>query len=162
MTTPILKLIATKKYPGVEQVLFDLLSERTPTQSISHIQMPTWEDHVAFVSRHPYRVWYIITAINGATNTPLGAVYLTKRNEIGVQIFEKFQRQGVGKWAVNKLIARWSTSLSGRPVNGSKEFYANINPQNEASIAFFGALGFDVRQLVLALPVSKLAAAPTK
>ncbi len=40
------------------QLLFDSLSKRNHT--ISHRKMPTFEQHLQFVSNHPYRKWFLV------------------------------------------------------------------------------------------------------
>jgi cyclase len=109
--------------------LYDLLAERTPEQSISHKEMPTYERHLAFVIGSPYYAWYLITT----DDTVVGAIYLTRQWEIGIGIFRAHQRRGYARQAIEKLM-----DLHGR--NG--RYLANINPANEASIALFRKLGF--------------------
>ena len=108
-------------------VLYDLLEQRTPEQSISHKAMPTWDDHCAFVRSQPYAAWYLI-AVGNAT---VGAIYLTHQCEIGIAIFHLHKRKGYASAAVKELMR----------LHPGK-FIANINPRNEASIRFFEGMGF--------------------
>jgi RimJ/RimL family protein N-acetyltransferase len=110
-----------------KHLLFELLKERRPEQSISHKGMPTWEEHVAFVRSRPYEHWYLIEA-DGYFR---GAVYLTRQREVGVAIFEGCRGQHYAEDAVAELMRLHP----GR-------FLANINPANEASIALFRKLSF--------------------
>jgi RimJ/RimL family protein N-acetyltransferase len=113
------------------QLLFTLLQERTPAQSISHKAMPTFEQHVSFVMSRPYDDnWYLVH-IEGVG--AVGCVYLTPQREIGVSILRKHQGQGYGTRAVQELM----DAFHGR------QFLANINPANAASIAMFARLGFN-------------------
>lgn len=117
------------------QQLYKLLAERTPQQSISHKSMPRWEEHCAFVDSKPYLAWYMVCDRNAV----MGAVYLSKQREIGVSIFQAYQRQGYGKAAVQELMRLHP----GR-------FLANINPDNVDSVAFFEKLGFRALQVTYA------------
>lgn len=113
--------------------LYELLRERTPEQSISHKEMPTYERHLAFVigfpGSGPYFAWYLIKSGDAV----VGAIYLTRQWEIGIGIFRAHQRRGYAKQAIEKLME----------LHGSRSRYlANINPANEASIALFRKLGF--------------------
>lgn len=113
------------------QILYDLLLEREPHQSISHKAMPTLEDHAKFVRNHPYLAWFLIQ-VDGEY---VGAIYLTQLKEIGVGIFKRFQGKGYGKEAVKKIMSSYKGP-----------FLANINPQNQASINLFQRLGFNLIQ----------------
>jgi RimJ/RimL family protein N-acetyltransferase len=122
------RLDSVYAHADAEDLLYQLLAERTPSQSISHQLMPTLNSHRRFVRSHPYRAWYLI--LDGEER--VGAIYLTKEREIGVFVFEKFQRRGYGREAIRLLMRLWP----GR-------FLANINPINEASIRLFQGLGFN-------------------
>ena len=113
-------------------VLHQLLSEREPWQAISHKEMPTWEQHVAFVRSEPYKGWYMI--VSGGRF--VGSTYFSKQNEIGIFILKEFVGQGYAKPAVLELM-----QLHEGP------HYANINPANPYSIAFFEKLGFKLLQV---------------
>src|SRR5260221_9571855 len=112
--------------------LYQLLQERTPEQSISHKEMPSWEEHVEYIAKRPVPHWYLIEA----GGPWVGSIYLSRRREIGVQIFRQEQRKGYGKWAVAELM---------RMHPG--EFYANINPANFYSRSFFNQMGFELIQM---------------
>lgn len=148
--------------PLAQDVTWQLLHERDPIVNISHAQMPTREAHNAFVENYPYRVWYLVCRVRagvmvraaeiGDSAIAVGTAYLTCRNEIGVFILKEHQGQGYGEWAVRDLMSKWSGRLriSKAQAHVGQEFYANINPENERSIAFFEKMGFGVRQLTLA------------
>jgi RimJ/RimL family protein N-acetyltransferase len=108
-------------------VLFKLLAEREPHQNISHRAMPTWEEHVEFVLRHPYAAWYLVE-VDGY---PRGAVYLTKAREIGIGILKGQRGHRYGLDAVAELMRLHP----GR-------FLWNVNPSNTQSIALAHKLGF--------------------
>lgn len=109
-------------------VLWDLLAERPAIANISHVEMPTFEEHEAFVDNHPYYEWYLIQ-VEGQF---VGAIYLTHAFEIGIAIFAQHQRKGYAKQAVYKLMAE----------HGKQRWLANVAPGNEASKAFWRKLGF--------------------
>ena len=60
--------------------LFDLLSHRR--HSISHIIMPVFADHKAFVLNNPYREWYLVRN----QEVYIGSFYLTYENHISVTL----------------------------------------------------------------------------
>ena len=122
-------------------VLYELLAERTPDQSISHKQMPQRFEHNAFVRSRPYLAWYLViaeceSAVRGAyTVEPVGSIYLSRQREIGVFIFRKHQRKGYARAAINEL----------RRMHPG-DFYANVAPDNEASHALWRSIGARVIQ----------------
>jgi len=117
-------------------VLYKLLSERTPEQSISHKGMPTLEEHLKFIALKPYHAWYLIVD----EDETVGSIYLTKQREIGIFIFNKFQKQGYAEEAIKLLMEKWP----GR-------FLANVNPLNVPSIGLFNKMGFKLIQQTYAL-----------
>lgn len=137
------------------KILWDLLAERLPEQSISHFGMPVWEDHVKFVylyGRKSYRSWNIIEKQVRGKWIPVGSIYLTHHNEIGVAIFKAWQRKGIAEWAVKHMVKWWGPSLKKSKYTGlGREFLANINPENAPSIAFFEKLGFKMKQVTLTI-----------
>ena len=108
-------------------VLFQLLGERLPSESISHKVLPTWDQHVSFVRAKPYLAWYIFRH----KREYAGATYLTKGRQVGVSVLKAHRRQGLARQALASILKLHP----GRCL-------ANINPANEASIALFRSLGF--------------------
>jgi RimJ/RimL family protein N-acetyltransferase len=123
-----MKLVDAHTSPEAPDVLYRLLEERSPEVNISHRAMPSWEQHCAFVASKPYDAWYLIEADGGK----VGAIYLSKTNEIGIFLFRSHRGAGYGKRAVTMLMER----------HPRDRYLANINPKNDASIAFFRELGF--------------------
>jgi RimJ/RimL family protein N-acetyltransferase len=113
-------------------ILYRLLEERTPEQSISHKSMPTRHEHENFIASKPYTAWYLIE-VDGEI---VGATYLSKQREIGIFIFEAQRGSGYGKKAVSLLM---------RAHPG--KFLANVGLQNGPSRTFFRKLGFDLLSL---------------
>jgi len=60
------------------EVLYRLLESRE--HSISHVKLPSYEEHSSFVSNHPYRCWYLI--INDTV--VVGSVYVQFDNSVGI------------------------------------------------------------------------------
>lgn len=114
--------------------LYQLLAERQSYESISHSGMPTFNQHVDFIQRRPYKFWGFV--VQGEGNV-VGSVYLTFSNEIGIAIFNRYRRLGYGRAAIRKLIAMHPNE---------SYFLANINPTNAKSILLFKDLGFGIIQ----------------
>lgn len=130
------------------KALFYLLDDRPPENNISHREMPTWEQHNAFVANHPYEFWGLIDpARYHFVDHFVGAIYLSKPgspsvpgNEIGIDIFKEFQGKGYGTQAVKLLME----------MHGERRYIANTAPTNEASQALFKSLGFKLCQFTFA------------
>lgn len=103
--------------------LYELLDERKPWMNISHKKMPTYEEHVKFVMSKPYSKWYIIIL----KNQKVGAIYLSKQNEMGIWLKKGTCGKGIGTIALQLLMKQ----------NHRKRYLANINPKNKNSIRFF-------------------------
>ena len=114
--------------PETLALLYTILLERRPDESISHKQMPTWEQHCRFVAMDPYLDWALILA----DEEPVGTIYVTENKEIGIGILSEFRRHGYAKDAIE---------LVKEAFKGEK-LYANINPKNQKSIDMFEGLGF--------------------
>ena len=110
------------------EFLFNLLKQREGIVNISHKSLPTWEEHVEYIKNNTYQSWDIIWV----DNVRIGNIYLTDRDEIGIFLDRKFQRNGYGSIAINEFMKK----------NGKKRYLANINPTNYKSIQFFGKHGF--------------------
>jgi len=123
-----LKTISKSDY----QFLYNLLMERDTRVNISHKKMPTYNQHVSFVSAKPYSKWYVILC--GANKA--GSIYLTSQNEIGIFIKKSFQNKQIGNIALDELIQK----------NPKKRYLANVNPQNKKSMRFFKNNGFKLIQ----------------
>lgn len=133
-----LRFVDIRLHDQAVPILWELLSERRLEHSISHRRMPSRDEHIYFVvnyggSDEPYTYWGLLEVDQDI----VGHIYLTARNEIGIQVFERCQRNGYARAAVELLMRFF----------GDREYLANINPANEASIALFKSLGFDVCQV---------------
>ena len=132
---PLVKLKAVSK--SDYRFLYDLLMERDARANISHKKMPTYNQHVAFVSAKPYSKWYVILS----DTNKAGSIYLTSQNEIGIFIKKSFQGKQLGNIALHKLIQK----------NPKKRYLANVNPKNRKSIRFFKSNGFNLIQYTFEL-----------
>jgi len=102
--------------------LYELLKERESHQMIRHTHLPSFSAHCDFVKSNPYEHWFIIQVHNVA----VGTINLSKNRQVGVFVFKRHMAIGYGSWALHEL-----HRISPGPM------YAEINPQNLASIHFF-------------------------
>lgn len=133
--------------PEWAKVLYDLLQIRTEHDgakvNISHQTMPTWEQHLEYMARKPYYLWFIILTkhpIAVQEDVPIGAISVTQRNEIGIMLVPEYRRRGYASQAIKHLLDYYPPlpMIRGeRPAT----FVANIHPKNEASIRLFTSLG---------------------
>src|SRR5690348_7958873 len=97
-------LLNVYEHPNADQVLYALLRERSTEHdefvNISHRKLPTFTEHVKFMDSRPYRYWYLIGADSGK---PVGTCYISKRNEIGIVLFQAQRGKGYGTEAVKAL-----------------------------------------------------------
>ena len=128
-----LKTVSKSDY----RFLYSLLIERDTRVNISHKKMPTYNQHVSFVSAKPYSKWYVI--LYGASKA--GSIYLTSQNEIGIFIKKSFQNKQIGNIVLHKLIQK----------NPKKRYLANVNTQNKKSMRFFKNNGFKLIQYTFEL-----------
>ena len=117
--------------------LYNLLMERDTKANISHKKMPTYNQHVSFVSAKPYSKWYVILY----DTSKAGSIYLTSQNEIGIFIKKSFQNKQIGNIVLHKLIQK----------NPKKRYLANVSPQNKKSMRFFKNNGFKLIQYTFEL-----------
>lgn len=113
-----------------ERKLYDLLEERSEYENvnISHMEMPTWEQHIDFFDSNPYKIWYVLLL----DNKFIGHFYISHRNEVGIFLFRDYQHHGYGPMVLKYMIEQYS----------HLELYANINPKNMGSTDMFRGLGF--------------------
>ncbi len=124
------RLVDVYRVKEAAKILYRLLAARPGRVNISHRKLPSFKKHQAFIKSKPYKVWYLIRSAGPGF---VGAIYVTKQDEIGVHIFKECRGKGCGRQAVNLLMKRH------RRV---KRFLANINPKNSRSIQFFKDLKF--------------------
>lgn len=137
-----IKLVSVRDYYGAAALLYQLLQERMPEQSISHAKMPSIDDHIEFFNSRPYRYWWIIVTEGHG----IGAVYVTQNNEIGIGILNAYQRNGFASEAI-KMVTRLVDPLPALTSLRVGQWQAHINPNNHASRAMFEKLGFIHKQV---------------
>jgi RimJ/RimL family protein N-acetyltransferase len=118
------------------EFLYDLLLERDPIANISHKKMPTYAEHLKFWGLRPYSYAAIIMrSMRGFENSQqIGLIYLTGKNEIGINVKKEYRRKGYGAESLKLLINKFSAT--------SRPYYANISPKNDVSKMFFSKFGF--------------------
>jgi len=114
--------------PGYPFILYQLLKERQPHESVEHKSMPTWNEHLAYLATEPHKHLYFIHD----SMVTVGVVYITKRDEVGVFLFKDYRGRGYGPKAVNLLLKK----------HNERPLYANINPSNTRSLKLFSKSGF--------------------
>lgn len=127
-------------------ILYQLLHEREPHESISHNGMPTWQQHHDFIKKSPYKKWFIIREEIDGKDISVGSIYVTYRNEIGIAIFKKYREKGFASAAINSIITMFP----------GEKLLANINPLNKKSINLFEKLGFTQLQVTYELQPEKV------
>lgn len=137
--------------PQYIKFLYDLLAERPPEAHISHREMPSFEQHTAFVLGKPYRAWFLIEAM-WQTLAPalVGALNVTQWNEIGIFIKRDFWRRGFAAQAIAQLQLQLQPLPTVHSVREGR-WLANVAPENEASHALFKALGAKAVSITYAL-----------
>ena len=122
-----------RQHSDALKVLWQLLEERPPEANISHDgHLPEWTDHRAHVETHDHMGWYLIMA----EGIPVGAVYITKKGEIGIGILKAHQRKGYAKAGIQAVMAKHP-----RP-----EYLANVAPTNGPSHNLFQRLDGELIQ----------------
>lgn len=129
-------------------MLHQLLKERPIEANISHKEMPTWDEHVAFVRSHPYKGWYLIQVYPEHDNPRIpgeraivGSIYLTHQREVGIFILQEHQNKGYGQAAIWLLKAKYPGKL-----------LANVAPGNHRSQDFFKRIGARQIQVTFEIP----------
>ena len=114
--------------------LYDLLKNKDPNANISHKKMPSYDEHVEFVMSKPYTNWYIIEY----DKKNVGAIYLSKQDEIGISIKRDYKYEQIAKPALKLLIK----------LNPRKRYLANTSPKDVRSQEFFLKNGFNSLEYV--------------
>lgn len=142
-----IRLIPLSIHATGADVTWKLLQERPETAYISHTGNTSRADHNTYISSMPYRAWEIIETEDGV---PVGAVYLTNRNEVGIAILKDHQRKGYASQAVKAITERYAP-LSAIPGARPGYYVANVAPSNTPSQKLFDGLGAKLHQLTYRL-----------
>ena len=108
--------------------LYDLLKNKKPNANISHKKMPSYDEHVEFVMSKPYTNWYIIEY----EKKNVGAIYLSKQDEIGISVNNDYEYDQIVKPALKLLMK----------LNQRKRYLANTSPKDVRSQEFLLKNGF--------------------
>lgn len=124
------------------EFLYELMKERDPEINISHSTLPSFEEHRAFVTRRPFRCWYLIEGWHHLGGLGwAGYISATHQNEIGIVLKREWRGRGIGPLAVRELM-KLHAPLPAEPSVRNGHWLANIAPSNEPSKRMFQALGF--------------------
>ena len=108
--------------------LYDLLKNKDPNANISHKKMPSYDEHVKFVMSKPYTNWYIIEY----DKKNVGAIYLSKQDEIGISVSNDYEYDQIVKPALKLLMK----------LNERKRYLANTSPKDVSAQEFLLKNGF--------------------
>ena len=120
--------------------LYEILSERSSIENISHKEMPSYRKHVKFVLSKPYKKWYIIYY----KKQKFGSIYLTNLNEIGIH----FKKVPISDSLITKSIELLINK------NPGKRFLINISPNNPKFIKIIKKRGLKLIQHTYELQLS--------
>ena len=108
--------------------LYDLLKNKDPNSNISHKKMPSYDEHIKFVSSKPYTNWYVIEY----DEKNAGAIYLSKLDEIGISIGSDYEYEQIAKVAIKLLME----------LNPRKRYLVNVSPKDIRTQEFLLKNGF--------------------
>ena len=94
------------------------------TYNISHHELPSYEKHKEFVSKHPYRAWFIIKS----KDVVLGNVYVQYDNSIGLNCCNQISEIQIK--SILNLISIKLKPLDPIPSVRSKYFFLNVATSN--------------------------------
>lgn len=121
--------IKLKKVTSKDHIfLYELLEKRNKNVNISHKKMPTFSQHLKFISSKPYQYWYIILQ----NNEKIGSIYLTSINEIGLSILNEKQWKGCEENALEVFMEK----------HQKQRYLVNISAKNKKLESFFKNNGF--------------------
>ena len=124
--------------PITVRALYELLKNRG-TSAISHLHLPSYEQHEAFVKNHPYRAWYLIRQ----NLEIVGSTYLTSDNVLGIFLKEPSTAlvKSTLEWVTEKY-APLPELKSLRP----SYFYVNVSGENKEMIQILESIGLPLLQ----------------
>ncbi len=102
--------------------------------NISHICLPTYQEHKKFVENNPYRFWYLI--LND--NKYIGVIYVTFENVIGINTIISSKELYIS--AIKSIVNSHKPLDEVKSIR-NKYFVININPNNKILIEAIEVLG---------------------
>ena len=118
--------------------LFDLLKSKK--FSISHINLPSFEEHRNFVINNPYRSWNII--FEGQNK--IGAFYLGYDNSVGIHLSCKFELY------FSRVVTLVESNFDALPPSPSLRcsyLFFNVNPNDFLKVNALRDLGYEISQI---------------
>ena len=121
------------------EVLYRLLGSRE--HSISHVELPSYEEHSYFVSNHPYRCWYLIIS----DTVVVGSVYVQFDNSVGIVFCPTMDCEKLDQ--VIYLVKEAIQPLEAIPSLRYKDFYFNVPYADEKHRKCLQELGYVPMQI---------------
>jgi len=118
--------------------LYTILKKRK--HSISHAEMPEYNQHAEFVSNHPYQKWWIVRK----ENELMGSVYITNENAVGINL--SFDNTDFFKEIISWVTSE-NTPLPPIPSVRPSFFYINVAPTNDSLINAIDQMNGEVTQV---------------
>ena len=117
----------------------DLLFEHLENKKypISHVKLPSYEEHLEFVLSSPYRFWFFIEKDDQC----LGNCFISYENCIGLNILSNKKEDYA--MVLKKIFKRFSP-LPGIKSKRSRYFHVNSNPNNQTLKKALASLEMDL------------------
>ena len=109
--------------------LYKVLSCRDETENISHVVMPTYEEHIEFVHSNPYKKWCVVFI----DDQRVGSIYLSESNEIGMFTLPEFRD-------IIKMEETYEEFI--QSINVPSKVFINVSPKNENLKRLVRRMGF--------------------
>ena len=133
-----LQRLSSPVCPQHARFLYTLLQHRK--HSISHRQMPGYDEHIAFIENHPYRDWFLIFL----RDSPIGTLYLGFDNSVGLHLTEGHD---VYLKPTISIMEQLLTPLPPLKSIRSESFFFNIPPGNRRIRRLLESSGYYPTQL---------------
>ena len=135
----LLRLVEKKEEHS--KILYKLLEKKRNT--ISHNQMPPYEDHKKFVFNHPYRSWMIIYDNNEVN----GSIYIHNDNSIGLNLMYNLPNHEL-EAILNKITSEFAPLKEQKSVVPNY-FFLNVSPDEKELIKSLNEIGYLIKQVSL-------------
>ncbi len=118
--------------------LYELLASRK--YSISHQEMPDYDNHQEFVRNNPYIYWAIIYY----KDIKVGSLYINDDNSLGLHILEDYHNLGEVIISNIESILKPQDEIKSKR---SKEFSFNIPPNDSFMRDLLVKCGYSIKQV---------------
>ncbi len=119
--------------------LYELLKARQ--HHISHVSLPSYEEHVAFVFNNPYRCWYLICR-EGAV---LGSLYVQFDNSVGIDFRNEVDSNDFR--LVIELLRKMVQPMAPIASLRYKDFFFNVSHSNKKLQSCLEEIGYVPMQI---------------